>query len=65
MLGLVFDISYAGIFYSNMMTSSFMSMVRNVPGVFTTATSLLLCASIADVISTDSNTTVEGVESFF
>ena len=65
MLGLVFTISSISLPCSAMMTSSYMSAVRNFPVMLTTATSLLLWASIDDVIITNSNATVGDVESFF
>ena len=41
-----------------------MSVVRNAPVMSNTATSLILCASITDVIVTDYNATVRGVMSY-
>ena len=42
-----------------------MSVVRYDPGMLTTTVSLLSCASIDDVISTNSNDTVVNVASLF
>ena len=65
MLCSVFTISSATLLCSTLMTSLSMSVVRNSPGMLTTATSLLLCALISDVISTNSNATVGVVSSLF
>ena len=65
MLGLVFTISYTSIPCSNMMSYLSMYEVSNDTGMSTKPTSLLLYASIADVISTYSNATVGDIVSLF
>ena len=65
MLGSVFTISSYGPPHSTMMTSSSMSTVRNTPYISTTDMSLLLCASIYNVMRTDYRATVGYVASTF
>ena len=65
MLGLVFAISSTSLLHSTIIISFSMAAVRNYPGMSTTATSLLVCVSITDVISSNSNATVVYVAPFF
>ena len=65
MLYSVFIISSSSLPRSTMMTFLSMSAVSNYPGILTMSISLLPCASIADVISINSNATAGYVVPFF
>ena len=65
MLGSVFTISSFSLPRSTMITDASMSVVKKYPGMLAKAKSIILCASISDVIITDLNDTFMDVASLF
>ena len=65
MLGSVFNISSASLTRSTTMPSLSLSVASNDPVMLNTATPLLLCASITDIISIDYNATIGDVAFLF